>query len=75
MHPQWQKLAREEVLRVCGARDIPSKDDFSKLKTVRYLLFYLFVFTGGLLNYQNNPKKFGKKKEKKGKSIFFLKTM
>lgn len=38
MHPQWQKLAREEVLRVCGARDIPSKDDFSKLKTLGMIL-------------------------------------
>lgn len=34
MHPQWQVLAREEVLRVCGARDTPSKDDVVKLKTV-----------------------------------------
>ncbi|KAM7264137.1 hypothetical protein ACFE04_001820 [Oxalis oulophora] len=32
MHPQWQVLAREEVLRVCGARDIPTKDDIAKLK-------------------------------------------
>lgn len=35
MHPQWQVLAREEVLRVCGARDIPTKDDVVKLKTVK----------------------------------------
>ncbi|KAJ0030795.1 hypothetical protein Pint_13069 [Pistacia integerrima] len=34
MHPQWQVLAREEVVRVCGARDIPTKDDVVKLKTV-----------------------------------------
>lgn len=34
MHPQWQQLAREEVMRVCGARDIPTKDDVSNLKTV-----------------------------------------
>lgn len=34
MHPQWQVLAREEVLRVCGARDIATKDDVAKLKTV-----------------------------------------
>ncbi|KAE8729719.1 CYP734A6 protein [Hibiscus syriacus] len=33
MHPQWQVQAREEVLRVCGSRDIPSKDDVLKLKT------------------------------------------
>lgn len=34
MHPQWQELAREEVLCVCGSRDTPSKDDLAKLKTV-----------------------------------------
>lgn len=34
MHPKWQVLAREEVLQVCGARDVPSKDDIPKLKTV-----------------------------------------
>nr|GMC58754.1 cytochrome P450 734A1-like [Ipomoea batatas] len=32
MHPQWQDQAREEVLKVCGPRDIPSKDDIVKLK-------------------------------------------
>ncbi|KAL0319173.1 UNVERIFIED_CONTAM: cytochrome [Sesamum angustifolium] len=36
MHPQWQDQAREEVLRVCGARDTPSKDDLAKLKTCDY---------------------------------------
>lgn len=35
MHPQWQEQAREEVLRVCGSRDTPTKDDLAKLKTVR----------------------------------------
>lgn len=35
MHPQWQLQARAEVLRVCGSRDIPTKDDVVKLKTVR----------------------------------------
>ena len=35
MHPQWQVQAREEVLRVCGSRDIPTKDDVAKLKTVK----------------------------------------
>jgi cytochrome P450 len=35
MHPQWQAQAREEVLRVCGSRDIPTKDDVVKLKTVK----------------------------------------
>lgn len=34
MHPTWQELARDEVLRVCGARDTPSTDDIAKLKTV-----------------------------------------
>ncbi|KAK2974360.1 hypothetical protein RJ640_021216, partial [Escallonia rubra] len=38
MHPQWQELAREEVLRVCGARDIPSKDDLPKLKLLGMIL-------------------------------------
>ncbi|KAJ6742824.1 CYTOCHROMEA2 [Salix viminalis] len=35
MHPQWQVQAREEVLRVCGSRDTPTKDDVVKLKTVK----------------------------------------
>jgi len=35
MHPHWQVQAREEVLRVCGSRDIPTKDDVVKLKTVK----------------------------------------
>lgn len=34
MHPQWQVLARDEVLKVCGPHDIPTKDDVSKLKMV-----------------------------------------
>lgn len=34
MHPQWQELAREEVLSVCGSRDAPTLDDLAKLKTV-----------------------------------------
>ncbi|OVA00502.1 Cytochrome P450 [Macleaya cordata] len=34
MHPEWQELAREEVLKVCGSRDIPTKDDVAKLKTL-----------------------------------------
>lgn len=42
MHPHWQVQAREEVLRVCGARDTPSKDDVVKLKTVS--LFYIYIF-------------------------------
>lgn len=42
MHPQWQVQARDEVLRVCGARDIPSKDDVTKLKMV---CFYLYIYS------------------------------
>ncbi|XP_016486065.1 cytochrome P450 734A1 [Nicotiana tabacum] len=38
MHPQWQELAREEVLSVCGSRDTPSKDDLAKLKTLGMIL-------------------------------------
>ena len=34
MHPEWQELARQEVLDVCGARDIPSREQLAKLKTV-----------------------------------------
>ncbi|KAG5559408.1 hypothetical protein RHGRI_009070 [Rhododendron griersonianum] len=38
MHPKWQVLAREEVLQMCGARDVPSKDDIPKLKTLSMIL-------------------------------------
>ncbi|XP_051134789.1 cytochrome P450 734A1-like isoform X2 [Andrographis paniculata] len=38
MHPTWQEQAREEVLRVCGARDTPTKDDLAKLKTLEMIL-------------------------------------
>lgn len=38
MHPHWQVLARDEVLRVCGARDFPTKDDVAKLKTLSMIL-------------------------------------
>ncbi|KAF8400696.1 hypothetical protein HHK36_013996 [Tetracentron sinense] len=38
MHPQWQDLAREEVLSVCGARDIPTRDDVAKLKGLSMIL-------------------------------------
>lgn len=34
MHPQWQTIARDEVLNVFGPRDIPTKDCVSKLKKV-----------------------------------------
>ncbi|XP_048227488.1 cytochrome P450 734A1 isoform X2 [Ricinus communis] len=38
MHPHWQVQAREEVLRVCGSREIPTKDDVIKLKTLGMIL-------------------------------------
>ncbi|KAM7267161.1 hypothetical protein ACFE04_009327 [Oxalis oulophora] len=38
MHPQWQVLAREEVTRVCGARDLPTKDDIPKLKMLSMII-------------------------------------
>ncbi|KAH9761949.1 cytochrome P450 734A1 [Citrus sinensis] len=38
MHPHWQVLAREEVLRVCGSRDLPTRDDVAKLKTLSMIL-------------------------------------
>jgi PHYB activation tagged suppressor 1 len=34
MHPDWQKRARREVLDVCGADELPSKEHLPKLKTV-----------------------------------------
>jgi len=34
MHPEWQERARREVLDVCGADELPSKDHLPKLKTV-----------------------------------------
>nr|QNN89158.1 cytochrome P450 [Achyranthes bidentata] len=39
MHPQWQQLAREEVMRVCGARDIPTKEDVTNLKTLTMIIY------------------------------------
>lgn len=38
MHPRWQVQARDEVLKVCGSRDIPSKDDIVKLKMLNMIL-------------------------------------
>ncbi|KAI9117504.1 hypothetical protein K1719_011670 [Acacia pycnantha] len=39
MHPQWQLLARDEVLRVCGSsRDPPTKDQLLKLKTLSMII-------------------------------------
>ncbi|MED6179846.1 hypothetical protein PIB30_004901 [Stylosanthes scabra] len=34
MHPHWQVQARDEVLSICGSRDLPTKDHVAKLKTV-----------------------------------------
>ncbi|KAI0515881.1 hypothetical protein KFK09_008549 [Dendrobium nobile] len=34
MHPEWQDRAREELRRVCGARDLPSMADLPNLKTL-----------------------------------------
>lgn len=60
MHPEWQVLARDEVLKVCGPRDLPSKDDLPKLKTVTatfpilfssfIIIFYLFFFPCHILS-------------------------
>ncbi|CAA6666358.1 unnamed protein product [Spirodela intermedia] len=38
MHPEWQDLARHEVLRLCGSRDIPTRDHVAKLKTLGMVL-------------------------------------
>ncbi|GMH27332.1 hypothetical protein Nepgr_029175 [Nepenthes gracilis] len=38
MHPRWQVIAREELLRVCGSRGISTKDDVVKLKTLNMIL-------------------------------------
>ncbi|KAL3631825.1 hypothetical protein CASFOL_024809 [Castilleja foliolosa] len=38
MHPHWQDQAREEVLRVCGSRDTPTKDHLPNLKTLGMIL-------------------------------------
>ncbi|OIW19737.1 hypothetical protein TanjilG_18547 [Lupinus angustifolius] len=38
MHPQWQDQARDEVLNMCGARDLPTKDHVVKLKTLSMIV-------------------------------------
>ncbi|KAM7509423.1 hypothetical protein LguiA_019876 [Lonicera macranthoides] len=38
MHPQWQQLARDEVEKVCGSRDVPTRDDVAKFKTLHMIL-------------------------------------
>ncbi|KAK9149715.1 hypothetical protein Scep_008472 [Stephania cephalantha] len=39
MHPEWQRRARDEVQQVCASRDLPSKDDVSKLKTLSTIVY------------------------------------
>lgn len=39
MHPHWQIQARDQVLSLCGSRDLPSKDDVSKLHKVSPSLY------------------------------------
>ncbi|KAJ0985657.1 hypothetical protein J5N97_004013 [Dioscorea zingiberensis] len=39
MHSDWQELARQEVLSVCGSSDIPTRDHLSKLKTLGMVLY------------------------------------
>ncbi|KAJ0488107.1 putative cytochrome P450 [Helianthus annuus] len=38
MHPEWQVIARDEVLNVFGSCDIPTKDCVSKLKMLNMIL-------------------------------------
>ncbi|XP_062229145.1 cytochrome P450 734A4-like [Phragmites australis] len=39
MHPDWQDRARREVLAVCGADELPSKEHLPKLKTLGMILY------------------------------------
>ncbi|PUZ60071.1 hypothetical protein GQ55_4G094100 [Panicum hallii var. hallii] len=38
MHPDWQERARREVLAVCGADELPSKEHLPKFKTLGMIL-------------------------------------
>nr|AIC74459.1 Cytochrome P450 CYPIV [Withania somnifera] len=38
MHPQWQVQARDEVIKVCGSRHIPTKDHVAKLKMLSMIV-------------------------------------
>ncbi|XP_004508536.1 cytochrome P450 734A1 [Cicer arietinum] len=38
MHPHWQVQARDEVLKMCGSRDLPTKDHVVKLKTLNMIV-------------------------------------
>lgn len=42
MHPDWQERARQEVLEVCGSKDLPSKEHLPKLKMVPNFCFIFF---------------------------------
>ncbi|KAL6628953.1 hypothetical protein ACP70R_028718 [Stipagrostis hirtigluma subsp. patula] len=38
MHPEWQERARREVLDVCGADELPTKEHLPKLKTLGMIM-------------------------------------
>uniref|UniRef100_A0A7N0UKY7 Cytochrome P450 n=1 Tax=Kalanchoe fedtschenkoi TaxID=63787 RepID=A0A7N0UKY7_KALFE len=38
MHPHWQTLARDEVLKVCGSRDLPSSRHLPNLKLLSMIV-------------------------------------
>ncbi|KAJ8644438.1 hypothetical protein MRB53_006186 [Persea americana] len=38
LHPEWQEMAREEIIHVCGLHNIPTKDDIVKLKKLGMIL-------------------------------------
>ncbi|WOL08859.1 Cytochrome P450 [Canna indica] len=38
MHPDWQERGRAEVLRVCGSRDVPTRDQLADLKTLGLII-------------------------------------
>jgi PHYB activation tagged suppressor 1 len=53
MHPDWQERARQEVLAVCGADELPSKEHLPRLKTVRQLQLQLPV--AHFFSFQTKP--------------------
>ncbi|GMH15934.1 hypothetical protein Nepgr_017775 [Nepenthes gracilis] len=72
MHPQWQQLARDEVLRVCGARDIPTKDDVANLKTLGMIVYEslrLYPPTVAMIRRSKNDVELGRIKIPKGTEI------
>ncbi|KAG4943085.1 hypothetical protein JHK85_047731 [Glycine max] len=38
MHPHWQVRARDELLKLCGSRDLPTKDHVAKLRTLSMIV-------------------------------------